>query len=52
MTETKWDRGIDSIAMTLLQHYWIIDFVCHLTLFGECVLTQDHMGESEECYLF
>lgn len=36
----KWVHKKALNATALLQPYWIIDFVCHLSLFWECVLSQ------------
>lgn len=41
MIEALWEMGTERNwnAMAVLQPYWIIDFVCHLSLFWECVLS-------------
>lgn len=52
MTETKWEMGRkrNQNAVALLQPYWIIDFVGHLSLFWECVLNPRSHGREWECY--
>lgn len=46
MIETKWETGTERNWNTMapLQPYGIIDIVCHLSLFWECVLSPRSHG--------